>query len=513
MHRSLRGRLLAAFAIVIALSLFLSASGFVLLLREQQVDSAEQRIGLLVAPLTQRAGNMELNGWPRELMREDLEQVAGYYDIRILLLDNVQRVVIDTDVANSMLGERLDLPAATPTPEPQEDGRPAGSMSSFHTVRTNAGGEDLYLFTTAAERVIPTWPPWTPQMQLVIAVPAGDVTSAWAALLPRLSVAGLSAAVVAVVAATLLASRITKPIAQMTRASEAMARGDLQQRIDDAGSDEVGALASAFNQMSAQVARSNRAMRDLLANVSHELKTPLTSIQGFSQAMVDGMADDREQSREMAAVIHDEAERIRALVDDLLYLSEIESGTLQLNLDAVDVDAVVSDTARRFRYLAEQQDIEIRLAPAAGEIRADGRRLEQVLANLVDNAIRYAPAGTEVLLRTYLIGDDAAIEVHNGGGAIAPDHLPHVFDRFYQVDPSRSDDRHSGLGLAIVHELVQAHEGQAVVESSTDSGTVFTVRLPVAGPASDRPRRRLRAREQAPREPGQASRSPGRYSA
>jgi two-component system sensor histidine kinase BaeS len=348
-------------------------------------------------------------------------------------------------------------------------------------VRMTTGGEDLYLFTASRSDLGGTSA--RAPARLVIAVPAENVTAAWAALLPRMSLAGGAAALVAVVFASMLAARITNPIAQMTRASEAMARGNLQQRVGGEGDDEIGTLARAFNQMSEQVSRSNRAMRDLLANVSHELKTPLTSIRGFAQAMVDGMARDPVEYSEMATAIYDEAERIRALVDDLLYLSEIESGTLQLTLDNVDVDAIVADSVKRFRYQAEEAGVTLRHAPDGGEVRADARRLEQITANLMDNAIRFAPSGSEVLLRTYRLNGDVAIEVHNGGRPIAPEHLPYLFERFYQSDGSRSDERHKGLGLAIVRELVQAHDGRVAAESSEGAGTIFTVYLPVKGPS------------------------------
>jgi two-component system sensor histidine kinase BaeS len=275
----------------------------------------------------------------------------------------------------------------------------------------------------------------------------------------------------------------------MTRASQAMARGDLDQRIGGEGDDEIGRLAAAFNQMSTQVARSNRVMRDLIANVSHELKTPLTSIQGFSQAMVDGLATKPEDYTEMSGVIVGETERIRVLVDDLLYLSQLESGTLQLALEDVDLDAIVEDAAARFRFRADEAEVTVRLALDGSIVRADGRRLEQVLANLVDNAIRFAPANSEVLVRTYRLAEEAAIEVHNGGPPIPAESLPSVFERFYQVDPARAEARHSGLGLSIVQELVQAHGGTVTVQSSRDAGTTFSIRLPVDGPQDSMPPR------------------------
>ena len=221
----------------------------------------------------------------------------------------------------------------------------------------------------------------------------------------------------------------------------------------------------------------------MVANVSHELKTPLTSIQGFSQAMVDGLAEEPEDYAEMSGVVLGETERIRVLVDDLLYLSQIEAGTLRSVFDQVDVDAIVSDAASRFRFQSEEAGVSISLELDGAEVRADGRRLEQVLANLVDNAIRFSPRGTQVQLRTFRLPGEVGIEVHNDGDPIPAAGLSHVFDRFYQGDLARSDGRHSGLGLSIVHELVQAHGGVTQVRSSAGDGTTFSVRLPIDGPA------------------------------
>ncbi|MDA0351527.1 MAG: HAMP domain-containing sensor histidine kinase [Chloroflexi bacterium] len=479
---SFRARLLAGFGIVILLTLFLSASAFVLLLREQQAEAAEQRIGILVGPINSSVERMELQKWPRSEISTQLVEFATYYDIRILMLDSNNEVLIDTDPEHPALGEVLELP----------DGAPAevGQIAPFQSVRMTMNNDDLYFFRVATTSSDISFPR-VPGSQLVLAVPAGDVNSAWAALLPRLTIAGVGAGVVAVLFAFLFAARITTPVRDMTRASQAMARGDLNQRIRGEGDDEIGRLAAAFNQMSTQVARSNSAMRDLIANVSHELKTPLTSIQGFGQAMVDGLATKPEDYAEMSGVIVGETERIRVLVDDLLYLSQLESGTLQLNLDRVGLDAIVADAAARFRFQADEAAVSLRLVLDGPTVRADGRRLEQVLANLVDNAIRFAPSGSEVLIRTYALEDEAAIEVNNGGEPIPKEGLAAVFDRFYQVDPARAESRHSGLGLSIVQELVQAHGGSVHVQSSRDAGTTFSVWLPIGGPgnpeASPRP--------------------------
>ena len=295
----------------------------------------------------------------------------------------------------------------------------------------------------------------------------------------------------AVVVSTLLAQRITRPIVQMTGAAQAMARGDYEQSIEVRGNDEVANLARAFNQMSAQVNRSNRSMRQLLADVSHELRTPLTSIQGFTQAFADGVVDDPEEARRLAEVVHEESERMRELVDDLLYLSRLESGELEIEREPVDLDSLITATVRRLRFEAAAAQVRVEPQLGGALVVGDERRLEQVCVNLLENAIRFAPADSAVTVSTRQEGSTVVMDVHNGGPPVPADELDHIFDRFYQVDRARSGSGHSGLGLAIVAELVQAHEGSVDVWSNSVEGTVFCVKLPavavpVASDASSR---------------------------
>lgn len=458
MLRSFRARLLAGFGLVIVITLALAAVSAVFLLRDEQSRAAEQEISGWVGPVTSNVFLWEAQGRGREWMRETL---ASQVPVRVILLDAEGRVVLDSGAGGRLLGMELELTLER-----------SGGMAGVQVERTRMHGEEMYVFSSGS---VPSADQSYPFRVAVIA-PTSDISQAWEALLPRLGLAGLGAGALAVLFAILLSSRVVYPLRAMTRASEAMARGELDQRIEVSGTDEVGTLATAFNEMSAQVARSNRATRDLLADVSHELKTPLTSIRGFSQALIDGIADD---PQETAAVIAEEAERIQFLVDDLLYLSEIESGTLALNLEPLAIDEIIEATVQRFRYQAGEAGVEVTTALDGATVRADGRRLEQVFANLIDNAIRFTDE--RVLIRSYVSGTAVTVEVHNGGPPIPEADLPHVFDRFYQADPARTG-RHRGLGLSIVRELVQAHGGDVTVESSEDTGTIFTARLPLEGP-------------------------------
>ena len=478
----LRLRLLAGFALVIAISLGAAGFASVVLLRDQQAEAAEQRIGEMVPGFASRTMEMELIGWPTSRIRGQLVPLAEYFEVRIFLVDHDLRVILDTHAREPMLGEKLDISDRSGTGASPETG-----MVAFRTIRTSALGEDLYLFMPP--QPMPVAPTGVPsrdlESTLVIAVPAADVNAAWAQLLPRFAIAGGIAALFAVVVATVLSARITRPIVAMTSASEAMAEGDYDQRIGVDGDDEVAALAGAFNQMAAQVSRSSRAMKQLLGNVSHELKTPLTSIQGFSQALVDDVSTDEEERKQLAGVIQQEAESMRVLVDDLLYLSSLESGELPLTLDDVDFDSLVRSGIQRLSFKAQDEGVTVRHEADGGPLMGDGRRLEQVVANLLENATRFSPTGSEVSLRTSTDGETVSLVVHNRGEPIPADDLPHVFDRFYQVDPARSGAAHTGLGLAIVHELVNAHGGTVEVNSTAGEGTTFVVRLPRHGPHGD----------------------------
>jgi signal transduction histidine kinase len=241
-------------------------------------------------------------------------------------------------------------------------------------------------------------------------------------------------------------------------------------------------------------------MKDLLANVSHELKTPLTSIQGFSQAMLDGAITSDEDFRESGRIINEEANRMRALVEDLLLLSRMELGQLSMEHKHVELAPMIEETLERFQWAIRDAGIQsgthMEYIPP---VHGDARRLEQVFSNLIENAVRHTPQGGVITISAMTLRNgDVSIGVHNTGSVIPPEDLPRVFERFFQVDRARTrKGGSSGLGLAIVAEIVEAHGGNVRVVSDVDRGTEFIVTLPSATP---RPQPgRARARTSAPR--------------
>ncbi len=330
---------------------------------------------------------------------------------------------------------------------------------------------------------------------LIVAEPSGTPRRPLAAIAAQLSKAALVGFLVSLAVALLLARSITRPLLSLTRATRALARGDYSQRVQVRGDDEVAQLGHSFNQMAREIEQIRRRERDVLANISHDLKTPLTSIQGFAGALIDGTCPPEEYPT-AARIIYDEAERMNHLVGDVLQLSRLEAGELILSLGPVDLHELLTQSARRFAGTAEQAGVLLRVeTPADGPLRilGDRGRLEQVLGNLLDNALRYTPSGGRIDLVGGPIEEEGRpmvrLLVRDTGRGIPADDLPRIFERFYQADKSRVAGRGggSGLGLAIVRELIARQNGTIRAESIQGAGTAITILLPVAAlPASPR---------------------------
>ena len=288
----------------------------------------------------------------------------------------------------------------------------------------------------------------------------------------------LASIVLAGILAFVIARSVARPLQRMAVAAEAVATGDYDQQVPVAGPTEVREVATSFNQMTKRVQASQIAQRDFVANVSHDLKTPITSIQGWSQALLDGTADG-EMVTKSAEIIHTEANRMSRMVQELLDLARIESGTFQLKRS----DFLLSDLLNRVRdsFLPQAQAKGVALTTQVASdlvLSADADRLAQVLTNLVDNALMHTAADGVVRLTAQQDAAKTTITVADTGSGIALDELDRIFERFYQTDKARSHGRKgTGLGLAIAKEIVEAHGGEISAESRLGYGTTFTIML------------------------------------
>jgi two-component system phosphate regulon sensor histidine kinase PhoR len=235
-----------------------------------------------------------------------------------------------------------------------------------------------------------------------------------------------------------------------------------------------------FLQDRSKVADSERIRRDFLADISHELRTPISSIRLMVET-IQLSNEDPEALRIFLPQVISELERMTRMIEDLLTLARSESGTIPLDRSNVDLSAVVSDAAAAFKRRADEQEVDLKVIPAEGvEANVDAERIRQVVANLVDNALRHTPAGGQVRVELLARGGDAILRVRDDGVGIPFKDLPHVFERFYVVDRSRSrDSGGTGLGLAIVKQIVEGHGGSVQVDSSLGSGAAFSCRIPL----------------------------------
>jgi signal transduction histidine kinase len=355
-----------------------------------------------------------------------------------------------------------------PPPQPRESAPPPPRMGGGRR-----GGVPGVVFVNAAP------------VGVVMAMPR----SAFRQLGPTLAIVGVLLVAMGTTAAALL---IFGPVRGRLRSLEDTARrvggGDLTARAREDGGDEVAALAHTFNQMTQdlhqraeQLQAADRMRRLLLADVSHELMTPLTGLRGYLETLsLHAQSLDPETRERYLAIIRDETQRVEHIVGDLLDLARLEGGGDSFDAQDVPVEDVFGRVLARHGRAAEQKGVEFTadIAPGAEIVTGDPMRLEQAVQNLAANALRHTPRGGRVTLSAALEETSVQISVTDTGSGIAPEHLPHVFDRFYKVDPARTGQSGSGLGLSIVKAIVERHGGTVTATSRAGEGTTFTIKFP-----------------------------------
>jgi len=478
MFTTLRSRLLLSYLAIIATVLLLVALALLV------ISAAPATARLRILPVLQQLRTVAISteremaalsqqGADRDAFQQRLEQAAAAHEVRILLVRPTGgRILFDTQSEGNWEGLTLRdgdvrrLPSLFPELNPA---LPAGRFRA-------PDGSSWLIFTDRLGD------------QRLWAVYAAPETGALAFFrnnfLPPLWRAGAMALLLSLLMAFVISRSVARPLQRMVGAAEAVAEGDYDQQLSLRGPEEVQRVAESFNSMARRVRETQQAQRDFLLNVSHDLKTPLTSIQGWSQALRDGTAAGPEQLAAAAEIIHEESERMTRMVSELLQLARIDSGEMQLNPKWVDLAQLLEDVQRNLSRQAAQKGVEMTLeAQQIPPVWADPDRLTQVFTNLVDNGLAHTPAGGRLHVR--LLAPDAetaSVAVEDSGPGIRPEEVNRIFERFYQVEKSRAreeEGRGVGLGLAIAKELVEAHGGEIEARSDVGRGSVFIVRLPV----------------------------------
>jgi signal transduction histidine kinase len=290
----------------------------------------------------------------------------------------------------------------------------------------------------------------------------------------------LGATIVALLLGIFLARTLTRPIRELTRATGAVAQGDLDQQVPVRSEDELGQLAVSFNQMNTKLAQARDLRRQMTADIAHDLRTPLSIILGHAEALKEGVLPPTQQTFN---VIHDESVRLSRLIDDLRILSLADSGELALTLRPVSPGSILERASRAYAPRVEQQNIRLSIQQDDDlpDLLVDADRIAQVMDNLLENALHHTPEFGQISLRAASQDEMfVLIEVHNSGLGISSDELPFIFDRFYRGERSRRrhNEGGSGLGLAIAKSIVEVHRGRIWAESEPGRGVRFILSLP-----------------------------------
>jgi len=455
MFTSLRSRLWLSYALVITVALGIVALVILAFLVRNPVLSRQVQDRLKAAQNSVITNSQQFIENPNAL-----EQIKQMDNVRLVMFDSGRHVIFDSNPNDPKL----------PFPRRNILGRAA------QTARDAKGQLWLYMFKRLS-----------PDRILVVAAPRPRVpvlnVFADALLIPVME-GGLIALFLSLILAYVISRWVADPLQNVVRAAQVYPEGLQEMKaISPRGPHEVQDLTRAFNSMVARLERSQKSQRDFVANVSHELKTPLTSIQGFAQAILDETADTPAARKQAAQIIYNEAGRMHRLALDLLDLARLEAGTADLKMSIVNMNLLLQNIVEKFTPQAQKTGITVRLntPDQLPTLIGDGDRLAQVFTNVVDNALKFTPAGGQVSLAAAVVEAEMEISITDSGIGVPKEALPHLFDRFYQVDISRAGGAgHStGLGLAIVKEIVEAHNGKISVRSELGHGTTFAIHLPL----------------------------------
>jgi two-component system, OmpR family, sensor histidine kinase BaeS len=457
---SLRLRVLAAAAGIVAVSLLLSGTLTWVLVRNLEFQSAQGQLDFDIQVDRVLVRHQECLNFPAAVTGEGpaacrladplefqnrLTALATTLSEDRLLLLNGRRMVVWDSGNPDTTGQVIQVSGAkrvanVAEAQPTLDGQP---------------------YLAAVIALVPIRDPLNAAF-LVVARPRASVTAAAASqLTPLLLVTGVLALAVAMLLVVLVGRSLTQPLTQLASAAEDIAAGNYSRRVGIRGEDEIGMLGTAFDRMAEAVERARKVQRDFLANLSHELKTPLTGLIGFSQALVDGSLKTVAERTRAATIVHEEAERVLRMSQELLDLARVEAGSIAMVIAPVDLAGQLQQELEIVRPRAEARSLALTLDVAHDipPVAADPERLHQILDNLLDNAVKYAPETSTIAVSARFGQGGVETVVSNPAGAHRPDP-ERMFDRFYRADPSRSTAGGVGLGLAISRELATAMGGR-----------------------------------------------------
>ncbi len=471
---SLRVRLIISFTLVVVFCLSIAAVAATVVLQSSRDRIAIERLNDMARPIYVHFVSLARQQKPRSEIIATLQEQSRENKVYLFLTDIEGKTLIHVSPEITLGRQRTTI-----LPEDIVIGVVQPKQGTFTTTEGQA-----FLYSAIPVSRLFNYQVISRFETLVLAVPTSRPILIMAGLFIPFLWAGLVTLVISVIVAVLLANSAYKPVHQVTEAVDKIAQGRYDHEVPVSGPREIRSLATHFNEMVVKVKESQQQLRYFVADVSHQLRTPLTSIQGFAQAILDGTAEDNEAKLNAARVIDDESKRMIRQVEELLELSRIQSGQLQMSRELVDIKELLLHSQEVFSLRAEEKSISLiadiePLMPVVGDVD----HLEQVFSNLLDNALKNTPFKGEVVISgCNIAASTVEITIADNGPGIPPEQLPYVFERFYQASGLRTG---FGLGLAIAREIVTAHGGKIEAGSSPGEGTRFTITLPanIPGPS------------------------------
>ncbi|MFC1944451.1 sensor histidine kinase [Chloroflexota bacterium] len=465
---SLRWRLFLTFALIVILCLGLVAVSATVIIQSQRDRLATERLSAMAKPIAVQVNSLFRGQITVADLQADLKEQAQYNEVFIIFSDNKGNILMQ--IIPDSGTQRLEI---APTELPH-------SITQSTEGKFVATEGDTYIYVAFPLTRAVAAQALTRFDTIVLAMPGTKAFTVMKGLTWPFVVAGLTVLAISLIISIFFARSLYLPINRVKAAAEKMSEGQYDQEIPPAGPKEIRELAATFNRMAGQIKRSQYQLRHFVADVSHQLKSPLTSIHGFAQALLDGTADDDVSRERAASIISDESKRMKRQVDELLELARMQAGQLKMEHEKINVNELLEHCREVFEMQAEEKKVEVKIyAELLSPVRGDFDRLEQAFSNILDNAIINSPVEGEV----QIIGrnlDNRLVEVRlvDNGPGIPPEQLPHLFERFHQTGSVRSG---FGLGLAIAREIVLAHGGTIVAKSEPGEGAEFVIRLPELG--------------------------------
>ncbi|MDM8519219.1 HAMP domain-containing sensor histidine kinase [Anaerolineales bacterium HSG6] len=470
----LRGRVLFVYLLLVMVGLGGLGIRFALLQRQQIIGEAEHHLeleALLLNSVLEKPLEHYLEGkLSRTKLRQLIVNLTKSLDSQITILDISGNPVYDSAVEIDQIPNQFN----------QTEVQLALQNQVQHDTRFDpvTGVERLYIailikeddeeYLAILQLSVPTDPIWT------------KIRQAWSVVFGT-----VATVIVAVVVVSLwLANYILRPIGKLQQAATQIAEGNFEQKIPVTGSDELSDLAKTFNNMASQIKRMIEQQQQFVANASHELRTPLTNIKLRVEALQNGALEDTEVANRFLAQIESETDRMANLTRSLLLLSKLDSGVLNLKTESVDVCAIIKERVEALTPTAQAKNSTIRFdcSPNLPALEINPHQLQQICDNLLGNAIKHSTLNCQIHVSAEQAGQEMVIKFADNGPGIPAEDIPHILERFYQVDKAHTHSHKysgAGLGLSIVQAIVKQHQGRVDVTSRLNEGTTFMIYLPL----------------------------------